>query len=163
MVGAGRLEGEVDCDWASARGPCQQIMAPAHKMASPVLSTKFKLRIPSPKGGLPFKIHGSALPVRLQNSCPGAKTPSCATPQLAADRPKGYSEAMDSKENLADAGFESLEAMMIAYATDAVKQAASQGEKLDFSESSIAVVERCLALLAPGDQPPEDVNYLSRI
>ena len=70
---------------------------------------------------------------------------------------------MDSKENLADAGFESLEAMMIAYATDAVKQAASQGEKLDFSESSIAVVERCLALLAPGDQPPEDVNYLSRI
>jgi hypothetical protein len=70
---------------------------------------------------------------------------------------------MDGKQNLADTAFDSLDAMMIAYAGEAVKEAAERHEKLDFSESSIAAVERCLALIAPEGQPPEDVNYLARV
>ena len=70
---------------------------------------------------------------------------------------------MDGKQKLADAAFDSLEAMMVAYAAEAVKEAAAHHEKLDYSESSIAVVERCLALLAPQGVPPEDVNYLARV
>ncbi len=52
---------------------------------------------------------------------------------------------MDAKERLAGAVFDSFDAMMIAYADEAVRAAAAKGERLDFTEASIAGVERCLA------------------
>jgi hypothetical protein len=61
---------------------------------------------------------------------------------------------MHGKENLADAVFDSLDAMMVAYASEAVNQAVDKGERLDFSETSVALVERCLASIAESIAEP---------
>jgi hypothetical protein len=77
---------------------------------------------------------------------------------------------MNGKTNLADAAFDSLDAMMAAYAGEAVNRAAEKGERLDYSEASLARVERCLDTMAKPsgrDQAQQEnaggLDYQSRL
>ncbi|HVJ08443.1 MAG TPA: hypothetical protein VM554_08650 [Acidisarcina sp.] len=70
---------------------------------------------------------------------------------------------MSGKKNLSEAVFNSLDAMMLAYADEAVRMAAKHGEKLDFSSESIASLERCLTAVAAPAEPSADLEHESRI
>ena len=65
---------------------------------------------------------------------------------------------MDAKERLAGAVFDSFDAMMMAYADEAVRAAAAKGERLDFSEASVAGVERCLAATGTATLPGDNLD-----
>ena len=54
---------------------------------------------------------------------------------------------------------------MLTYADEAVRAAATRGEKLDFSAESLAGVERCLAATVDVDGPlsGEDLDYATRL
>jgi hypothetical protein len=72
---------------------------------------------------------------------------------------------MDAKERLAGAVFDSFDAMMLAYADEAVRTAAAKGERLDFTEASIAGVERCLATTADvaGQLASDNLEHETRV
>lgn len=71
---------------------------------------------------------------------------------------------MDGKKSLSETVFDSLDAMMLAYADEAVGVAARHGERLDFTTESIAALDRCLTAIAePPTGPPTDLDYDSRV
>jgi hypothetical protein len=69
---------------------------------------------------------------------------------------------MSAKERLTKASFDSLDAMMQAYAAEAVRVAASEHRvKLDYSTTSIDVLESILSTLV---QPPtDDLEWLTKL
>lgn len=69
---------------------------------------------------------------------------------------------MTAREKLATATFDSLEAMMQAYAAEAVRVAAAEhGSKLDYSPASIDTLESILDRLAP--TPESDLEWLTKL
>jgi hypothetical protein len=72
---------------------------------------------------------------------------------------------MDARERLSGAVFDSFEAMMLTYADEAVRAAATKGEKLDFGAASLAGVERFLAATVDASAPlaGEDLDYETRV
>jgi len=69
---------------------------------------------------------------------------------------------MSAKERLTNTSFDSLDAMMQAYAAEAVRVAASEHRaKLDYSTTSIDALESILSTLV---QPPaEDLEWLTKL
>lgn len=69
---------------------------------------------------------------------------------------------MSAKERLTNTSFDSLDAMMQAYAAEAVRTAASEHRaKLDYSTTSIDALESILSTLV---QPPaEDLEWLTKL
>ena len=69
---------------------------------------------------------------------------------------------MNARERLAGAVFDSLDAMCLAYAAEAVRTAPRDLQRgLDYTAASIAPLERILDALCP---PPEaDQDYLTRL
>jgi hypothetical protein len=69
---------------------------------------------------------------------------------------------MSAKERLTKASFDSLDAMMQAYAAEAVRVAASERRvKLDYSTASIDALESILSTLV---QPPaDDLEWLTKL
>ena len=69
---------------------------------------------------------------------------------------------MSAKERLTKASFDSLDAMMQAYAAEAVRVAASEHRaKLDYSTTSIDALESILSTLV---QPPaDDLEWLTKL
>jgi hypothetical protein len=69
---------------------------------------------------------------------------------------------MSAKERLTNTSFDSLDAMMQAYAAEAVRVAASEHRaKLDYSTTSIDALESILNTLV---QPPaEDLEWLTKL
>ena len=85
------------------------------------------------------------------------RSPDCAAALLFFE-PRYSGEVKSQKEELAETQFDSLEAMIDAYAAEAVRVAASAHRvKLDFSVGSVAVLERILA-----DQNAVDLEYQTR-
>ena len=69
-----------------------------------------------------------------------------------------YKEVKSQKEKLAETQFDSLDAMIAAYAAEAVRVASAAHQvKLDFSLASIARLERILS-----DQNAVDLEYQTR-
>jgi hypothetical protein len=69
---------------------------------------------------------------------------------------------MKAREKLETSSFDSLDAMMQAYAAEAVRLASSaRGSKLDYSPASIEAVEAILDALAPA--PEEDLEWLTKL
>jgi hypothetical protein len=67
-----------------------------------------------------------------------------------------------AREQLANATFDSLNAMMQAYAAEAVRIAASERDmKLDYSAASIEALEIILDALAPA--PEDDLEWLTKL
>jgi hypothetical protein len=69
---------------------------------------------------------------------------------------------MSAKERLTNTSFDSLDAMMQAYAAEAVRVAASERRvKLDYSTASIDALESILSTLV---QPPaDDLEWLTKL
>jgi len=69
---------------------------------------------------------------------------------------------MTARERLATASFDSLDAMMQAYAAEAVRIAAAEHRmQLDYSAASIEALESILAALAPA--PADDLEWLTKL
>jgi hypothetical protein len=69
---------------------------------------------------------------------------------------------MTAREKLTNTTFDSLEGMMLAYAAEAVRIAASEHErKLDYSSTSIESVESILDALAPAQEG--DLEWLTKL
>ncbi|WP_158749298.1 hypothetical protein [Acidobacterium sp. S8] len=69
---------------------------------------------------------------------------------------------MTTREKLTNATYDSLEAMMQAYAGEAVRMAASEhGIKLDYSTSSIAELENILNSLTPVENA--DLEWVTKL
>lgn len=69
---------------------------------------------------------------------------------------------MTARERLASATYDSLDAMMQAYAAEAVRTAASEHNlKLDYSTDSIDALESILNKLAPA--PDVDLEWLTKL
>jgi hypothetical protein len=69
---------------------------------------------------------------------------------------------MTAKERLANTSFDSLDAMMQAYAAEAVRVAASEHQtKLDYSATSIEALESILSALAPAQA--EELEWLTKL
>ncbi|HVW78151.1 MAG TPA: hypothetical protein VHB45_11115 [Alloacidobacterium sp.] len=69
---------------------------------------------------------------------------------------------MTTREKLASSTFDSLNAMMRAYADEAVRAAASEyGKKLDYSADSVAALEEILASLPSA--PEGDMEWLTKL
>ena len=69
---------------------------------------------------------------------------------------------MTPREKLAHATYDSLDAMMLAYAEESVRAAASEfGLKLDFSTGSIALLENILDRLSPVQNA--DLEWLTKL
>jgi hypothetical protein len=69
---------------------------------------------------------------------------------------------MTAREQLASSTFNSLDAMMQAYAEEAVRVAGSEhGKKLDYSANSIEVFESILDSLTPA--PESDLEWLTKL
>jgi hypothetical protein len=69
---------------------------------------------------------------------------------------------MTAREKLTNTTFDSLEGMMLAYAAEAVRVAASEHKrKLDYSSTSIESVESILDALAPAQEG--DLEWLTKL
>lgn len=69
---------------------------------------------------------------------------------------------MTTREKLASSTFDSLNAMMRAYAAEAVRAAGSEyGKKLDYSTDSVTLLEEILASLT--SVPESDLEWLTKL
>ena len=69
---------------------------------------------------------------------------------------------MSAKERLTNTSFDSLDAMMQAYAAEAVRVAASEHRaKLDYSTTSIDALESILSTLV--EPPVDDLEWLTKL